>query len=468
MRTSACRGILRTTLSAAAILACGALPLFDGAWLDVLAQTYLEREAQDPNSASVGRAIEVTCRTGANGMSPNPVNNQFQDDCNALVGGSVNNAGGGKVAGISDALSSIAIRQVSAQNAAAAQAAQTGGAVLITRLIALRAASEYPVYAMGAERNPLQFSFQNTGGGASGDYQFGDIGVFVNGQYTTGDEDRTEFQAGYDFDYYGLTVGADYRFADNLVAGLAVGYEDGDVDYDRNAGDLDVEDVNGHLFGSYYHESGVYVDVLMGYGRSDYELDRNIIYALTDLNTGAQNTARQSAESDTDADRYEFSAGGGYNLVRGPWTLTPTARVDYLYSDIDKIEEKTGNALDNGGGFAMEIDSYGYESLTTNLGGQVSYAVSQSWGVLVPQFSAEWVHEFEDDQEELNAVFKGDVNRTPFIIKTRRPDTDYFNLGVGASAQFAGGKSAFLSFETILGYEDLDLYTIQGGFRMEF
>ena len=102
------------------------------------------------------------------------------------------------------------------------------------------------------------------------------------------------------------------------------------------------------------------------------------------------------------------------------------------------------------------------------MGGQVSYAFSQSWGVLVPQFSAEWVHEFEDDQEELSAVFRGDINRTPFIIKTRRPDTDYFNLGVGASAQFAGGKSAFLSFETVLGYEDLDLYTIQGGFRMEF
>ena len=357
MRKPVTREILRSTVSAAAILACGALPLFHGDWVDVLAQSYLPLvgEAQDPNSASVAAAINVTCLTGNNGASDNPVNNQFQDDCNALVGGSIANQTGGNVEGISDALSSIAIRQVSAQNAAAAQAAQVSGGVLITRLVALRAASEYPVYAMGVERNPLQFSFQETGGGASGDYQFGDIGVFVNAQYTTGDENRTEFQTGYDFDFYGLTVGADYRFTDNLVAGLALGYEDGDVDYDRNAGDLDTEDYNVHLFGSYYAESGLFLDVLLGYGSSDYDLDRNISYTLTDLNTGAQNTARQTAKSDTDADRYEFSVGGGYAMVRGPWTVTPTARIDYLYSDIDKIREDTGAPVSNAGGFAMEM-----------------------------------------------------------------------------------------------------------------
>lgn len=457
------RAVAKLATRGLAVLACGSLPLFSLNWQNVLAQSYLPlpQKAQDPNSASVGTAINITCPTGNNGNSPDPLNQQFQVDCNNLVGGAI-----GDQPGVSGALRSIAINQVSAQNASGMRAAQVQIGVVTSRLLTLRAQSGQPVYALADEPSRKIFSYQQArGGGASADNQFGKLGFFINGKYTSGDEDENDFQTGYDFDLLGVTAGADYRLTDRLVGGIALGYENGDVDYDGDGGDLDVDDYNAHLYASYYLDNGAYFDLLAGYGSTDLDLDRNIRY---DLGGDGSVSVRQSAESSTDADRYELSLGAGYNVVRGPWTFTPTARLDYIRNEVDDFREKPSDLLGPGGGLAMRIDSHNYDSLTSNLGGQIAYALSQSWGVLVPQVFGEWVHEFEDDQQSINGTFIGDINNQGFVVKTRRPDTDYFNVGVGASAQFAGGKAAFVSLETSLGYEDVDIYTVRAGFRMEF
>lgn len=59
------------------------------------------------------------------------------------------------------------------------------------------------------------------------------------------------------------------------------------------------------------------------------------------------------------------------------------------------------------------------------------YALSTSIGVFVPQFTAEWVHEFQDDQRVIYFRFREDLGQTKLRFQTDAPDRDYANPGTG-------------------------------------
>ena len=121
-----------------------------------------------------------------------------------------------------------------------------------------------------------------------------------------------------------------------------------------------------------------------------------------------------------------------------------------------------------GSGWAVEIDSQTFKSTTYSLGLQASYAASQSWGVLLPYAGLEWVHEFQDNDDAVNGRFVQDTSATGFVLPVDGTDSNYFNLELGVSAQFTGGTSGFLSYRSLLGYDDLDHYSINAGLRFEF
>lgn len=50
------------------------------------------------------------------------------------------------------------------------------------------------------------------------------VGAFINGDINFGDRETTSKYPGYDFTTSGVTAGVDYRVADNLAVGLALGY----------------------------------------------------------------------------------------------------------------------------------------------------------------------------------------------------------------------------------------------------
>ncbi len=68
----------------------------------------------------------------------------------------------------------------------------------------------------------------------------------------------------------------------------------------------------------------------------------------------------------------------------------------------------------------------------------------------------------------MNGHFLGDSTQTSFDLFTDEVDTDYFNLRVGVSAQFAKGTSAYIDYRKLLGYSDLDIDAFSAGVRMDF
>jgi outer membrane autotransporter protein len=307
---------------------------------------------------------------------------------------------------------------------------------------------------------------------------FSRLGIFANGTYTFGEKDEMRggamndiIEPGFDFDTFGVTAGVDYRFTDNFVLGLAFSYQSTDADLDASSGRVDTNSYNLSVYGTYYI-SDLYVDGIVTFGWNDYDIDRNIRYAISDA-TGGTTTVNQTATSDTDGTQYSFALGVGYDFNASGFTFGPFARMSYIRLDIDGYQEKIDNNSP-GFGWALEVDSQDVESFTSVLGGQVSYAISTGVGVLLPQVRFEWQHEFKDDSRTITARFAHDPGfietnnqQTQINYGTNDPDRDFFNVGAGLSATFRGGVLAFFYYETVLGLDDVTAHSIVLGVRKE-
>ncbi|WP_200328587.1 autotransporter domain-containing protein [Thiocystis violacea] len=407
------------------------------------------------NGAIAGEAILATCVTGRN-ADGTARNQKFQDDCDLIVGGASQDEMGSAVA-----LEQLAADQINAQNSAAVRAAGVGVAMVQNRLqrirLAERAGDEDPF--MIASRGVLSTA---SGGAASADLAAGPFGGFFNYEYAGGDEDQTAYQPGYDFSRWSLAAGMDYRVNERLVSGLAVRYSNEDANFDSNRGELTGDSWGLLGYASYFLPSGLFIDGSIGYANTGYELERRIDYSI------AGSTAHQLAKSDPDADVWNLSLGAGYDLFLNPFTLTPALRLSYVENSVDGYRETMSDPTGVGGAMALAVDSHTYDSLTSNLGVQISRAISTESGILLPQLRIGWIHEFQNDQTRVGATFVNDINQQPLYVLTDKPDHDYFDLGLGLSGQFSNGRSAFIAYNTLLGYEDVNYHAITAGVRLEF
>ena len=284
----------------------------------------------------------------------------------------------------------------------------------------------------------------------------------MNGTLQLGDKDASLLESGYDFDNLRLTVGADYRFTDNVVAGLAVGYGKTDLEFIRDAGTLDTDTLLWSLYGSYYVKDNFYLDGIASFGDTDYDSMRRVVY------TDATGTVDRTAEGVTSGTQFAGGIGGGYNFTRNAWTFGPNGGVYYLDMDVDPFSETGAGGLDLGFG-TQEV-----KSLTANLGFHASYAFSRKWGVIIPHFRGDFIREFEEDAGLVNVIFVADpfandpLNPTPNIVyRTDIPDTNYGNLALGVSAQFVNGISAFADYQTLLGFNRVTSHELTLGVRFE-
>lgn len=406
------------------------------------------------NTVEFANTIFSACSGGAN------VGTQFQEDCTLLVVGGTQDA-----PGTAGALTALTPDQIQAPRTASVQQVKAGIGVVSMRMESLRLASQVP----GLESNSLMaFNplFGATGGGASGDLQLGRGGVFFNLKYLNAEQDSNSYTSGYDQDSLQIVFGADYRLRDNMIIGLSGNYASGSTDYWLDKGDMDTSTWGLGLYGTQYWEGGAFVEGTLGYDVSDYDLTRKIDYSIE--TNGVLTRVRQNATSTPESGTFYASLSGGYNLDVGSFMLTPALSLNYLRNNIDSYRERMSDPTAPGGSLAIAYDSQTYTSFNSRLGFMVSKAFSSSSGVWVPQLSLDWVHEFSGDQDRIDARFVSDLSATPLIISTTNPDRNYFDLGVGISGQFAQGRSAFLAINTLIGYEDVESYTISGGVRLEF
>ena len=284
----------------------------------------------------------------------------------------------------------------------------------------------------------------------------GKLGIFINGSVSFGDKASSSNELGFDVDTKGLTFGMDYRFSDKFIAGGAMGYINNKTDFDSNSGGMDVDGYTLSAYSTYYHDENSYLDAIFTVGWNDFNNSRSI-------NIGGGFPAAE-IKGDSRGQEYALSVGGGYDFYHDSFSFGPVARINYIRADINSYAESSST------GFELVYGSQNIVSLTSTLGGQLSYAISTPGGIFTPQLLFEWAHEFKNDSRFITASFLYDTSSSPlpFSLLTDDPERNYFNLGVGLSATFAEGKSAFIFYETNLQREDIDLDTFSAGLRLTF
>jgi len=427
----------------------------------------------------VARVIGVVCPTLDEG---NEERRDLKVLCDDVVVSALDSELGGRQQEeeAAAAIAQASPEQVSAQGTAELRTAVVQYANIESRLAALRAGAggvslaglslSHDGQLIAGRDLELLLPQQLRGGGAAAD-GFSRLGIFISGAYGSGEQKDTSREAGFDFDTYGITVGVDYRFTDSFVFGGAFGYNDVQGDFNNSRGKLDTDGYSLMLYGTFYPNDAFYVDFLGFYGENSYKTRRHILYSYSEPVTADDHqTIDAILKSENDSQRYGLSLGAGYAFSSGAWSTQPFGELGYSKTDFDGFTESADNIP--GQGWALHVGDSEVETLTSSLGVQLSRAFSQSWGVLLPQARAAWMHEFLDDSRKITARFvqaDGFVNdpNAAIQITTDDPDRDYGNLGLGLSATFAGGASAFFFVETIVAHKYVDQYNLSLGFRKE-
>ena len=284
----------------------------------------------------------------------------------------------------------------------------------------------------------------------------GALSLFASVDYQNFDKDTTRFETGFQRDTVGGTVGADYLFRSGLVLGAAFSYAHEFGDYEGVGGGFDHNAYGILVYGSFVPITNMFVDAVAGYTRKDYSFDRTASFARAGFSTSGPTSG------DTDGNEFKFGVNAGYDFLLGRFTVGPRVGVLYRETTIDGFRESGRTGLE------LDYDNQNIQSLTTTVGVFGSVAISTGFGVIVPQVSAEYVHEFLDDQRSVGFRLVQDVGQRRFLFQTDPPDRDYFNLGVGVSMVLANGFQPFLNFRELVGYNDRSSHTVTLGLRIPF
>lgn len=393
------------------------------------------------NRALLGVALIATIGLPSQALSATTLDqaiaNQLDLQCTGLLGAA---AGGGSTAGLGTELDAIC--SAAPNGAGGASGGGTGSAQSLAATV--------------ENRRQERLEGKSTGNQATLNLPSG-LGLFITGNIEALDRDNTTFGDGFDSTVLGATAGADFRFNNMFLAGGAFNYVNRDGDFD-GGGNFDTNSYGFLAYGSITPLPSMFVDISLGYNRHDYDVKRSVSYT----NLGGQ-TFRGNAKSDSDGNEFTIRAVTGYDHTIGNFTVGPRVGVNYSRLTIDDYDES------GGGGLALAYDDQTVKSLQTTVGLQGSMAINTSYGVWVPQATADYVHEFENDQRSIDVQFAQDnrANATKFSFNNDKPDRNFFNLGIGTVLVLSNGIQPFVNFRALVGHSQFDNYAGTIGVRIE-
>ncbi len=362
------------------------------------------------------------------------------------------------------AIASLTPDQVPAQTDTAVKFSATRMDGPLARLAVIRAGGSAP-FAMningmtiplaGSKWSSL-FGQKTKGGAASADaepFRDSPLGVFIQARFNFGDMDSNTWSRGFNSQTRNVTAGADYRLTDQLVVGAAFNYTNVTTNYVNNSGRIDSDTYMGAIYGSYFLPHDFYVDWVANYGGNDYAFRRQYLYPGF---VGQSN-------SSPSGNQYSFAVSSGKEFNWQEWLFNPYVRMEYLNLHINAYDENIG------GGFGIATGGQTNHSFVTDLGLQISHAVSLPWGVVTPSMRVEWEHQYLNDNRAINMrLSEAAAGLGYFSVQTGNPDRDYVNLGGSVSAALPNGGGAFIRYETCLGQTYISEHIVEGGVRLTF
>ncbi len=290
-------------------------------------------------------------------------------------------------------------------------------------------------------------------GGAAGDSaRFGRWGAFVTGNVDLGKQEKNSALES-DFHTNMLIAGVDYKVSDNIVVGAALTHSDTDAG-DNDTANTDFRRYSLSLFGSLYSRDRFYIDGMLTYGTSAYDLDRRIA-----LETGGADVST----ADTDGDELSASIGAGYNWHHNNINARLFTFINYIDANIDGYAETV-----SGSSSAAVVDGMDLQSLIANVGVELSWNINSQLGVFTPMLSIAHEHQYADDSVYVTGRFVGGLDAGEFAFNAPDRDDNYLTAQLGVNAVLKNGISAFVSYDSFIDRKDFSSGQLSVGARWEF
>lgn len=287
-------------------------------------------------------------------------------------------------------------------------------------------------------------------------------GFFVTGRWSQGERERGVEENGFDFDTLGATVGVDRAISANGFLGLAISSLASETDVTDGLGSVDTDALAATLYLIGEGEKG-YVQATATFGTLQFDQRRVVdLPVLGDL----------EARADFDGEQLGATLELGRSVDGRAGSLTFFARGSWAKAEIDAFREEGAVTTIPSSGFGpvdfgLEVGAQELESLLGEAGLDWGRAFSTRSGLVIPQLTATWSHEFEDDPRAVTARFLADTSGAFFQVLTDEPDADWLTLSGALRFQFLWG-SLFFSYDHELLRDDLEIRTANAGLRFEF
>lgn len=273
------------------------------------------------------------------------------------------------------------------------------------------------------------------------------IGLWASASYTDSEDDNADTR--FDADAYTAFVGVDYKVTPRTVIGLAVGYEDTEIDTQYNASPVTGEEGNvdgdGYTIAPYIGiELSPKATFELSGGYSDLEYDS----LRFDPNLGNRITGS------TDADRYFVNAAlSGKHTFRERWNLRGQLSVFYAEEEKDAFVETVADPAEFDG-----IERIAQDSVETSFGqAGLDAELGYAFRYVEPYALVGLEYDFEKDDSPV------------FVGQTESLDEDFgARFGAGLNVRFSDQVTGGFEAYTLEFRDDYEEYGITGGLRVNF
>ena len=260
----------------------------------------------------------------------------------------------------------------------------------------------------------------------------GPWGVWVSGAATFGRADDGRDREGFKFSTDGLTIGADRRLGETLVWGGAIGWATDTSRIGDNGTRSEADAWSVSLYGGWQPDENTYVDLVLGYGRLDFD-SRRYVTANGDFAYGQR-----------DGDQWygAMTAGWDYRHPQG-LHLSPYGRIEATQSVLGSFTEE------GGGLYALAYDEQTSRTVTGAIGLRGDYAFKSRFGQAMPSFRIEYSYDLQGSGSQ-RIRYADWLDGNVYSLAASPLDRNRMLYGLGLDLLRASGMRLGLGYEGML------------------
>lgn len=315
---------------------------------------------------------------------------------------------------------------------------------------------------------------QMLGGAAGADEPPADFsrwGGFFNTTYDWGTRSATDSENALHSNAYEFTLGADYRATRGLVVGGILGFAKDDLSFNDLSNSVGgTLQTKGYSLMAYVQQE--WESAFLSASVGDQWLQQELSRTGTFYDPVTTYSAPYQATGSTGGESVLAALSAGYDAHYKALTVEPYLNWQHRSTRINGFQEHGASGLESDGfthyDIDMRFDSRSVISTQGTIALRIQYAMTPSFGVLVPFLDAGFTHEFNASPYNVTGTFAGLYGSVPnFVLAADNPTQNFVNLAGGLTFVFKHGVQGYLRYRQVLDQRYVIDHAIGAGFRVE-